>query len=352
MSWADRLENPGPLWQTVFWAPSRLYGAATALRTAAYERGWRETVRLPAPVFCLGNLTVGGSGKTPGVVWLVQYLQKRGRRPAVITRGYGRRGKDLRTVSDGGRVLLDVRQAGDEPLVLAARLPGVPVLAGADRAVAGRRALEDHGADCLVMDDGYQHLRLHRDLNLLCFDVFQDAALLEGPARLLPAGRLREPLAALGRAGVVFLTKADLAPETRLSALRRALTERAAGVPAAAVRYRLSFQDSPSGAAVPSEALRGSRVLALTGLARPAAFEESLRRLGADVASQRHPDHHFFTPEELDAARRRAAREERVVVVTEKDKIRLPADFACRVAALDWEPEEGDWIRRIDSVIA
>jgi tetraacyldisaccharide 4'-kinase len=259
----------------------------------------------------------------------------------------------LLVVSDPRSVLADGAQAGDEALLLARRLPGVPVVAGADRALAGRRALEDFSPDVLVMDDGFQHFRLHRDMDLACLDASQDGALFRRGA-LLPAGRLREPLSGLARAGVVFLTKSDLASPEDLAFLKERAAELAPEATVVPVRYRVSLWDLGN----PVKDAKGLPVLALSALARPEAFESSLRRLGAEVAAQRFRDHHVFTPWEREAALERARREGRRLVVTEKDRQRLPADFPCLVARLDWEPEDvrtktGEpWTSRIDSLIA
>ncbi|MGQ0644615.1 MAG: tetraacyldisaccharide 4'-kinase [Elusimicrobiota bacterium] len=336
------------IWRAVFWAPSRLYGAAAGLRRAAYSRGYLETVRLPVPVFCVGGLSAGGAGKTPGVVWLAERLRAKGRRPAVVTRGYGRRSEDaLTVVGDGERVLSDARAAGDEPLLMARRLPGVPVLAAADRALAARHACEAFGADCVVMDDGYQHFRLYRDLNLLCLDALEP---LGGP--LLPAGPWRENLEGLGRAGIIFLTKSNLCPKERLDALTEEVSRLAPGTPCVPVRYELSFFEGT--VEISRERMKDRPLLALSALAKPESFEAALGNLGADVAPCRFPDHHFFSDRDLRGARRRAEAEGRAVVVTEKDFQKLPPDFPCVTARLRWIPDASDdrWPIRIDSIIS
>lgn len=305
-----------PLWRAAAYVPSLLFRAAAAGRAAAYRRGHLETVRLPVPVLCVGNITVGGTGKTPAVIWLAEFLKKKGRRPAVITRGYG--------------------GSGDEPGLISARLPDVPVIADPDRARAGRRAVET-GADCLIMDDGFQHFRLHRDLDLVCVDAMRPFA----DDACLPAGTLREPVAGLTRAGVIFLTKVDFIPDERRRDWAVFFATVAPGVPVVPVSYGLGGD------------FRGKRVLALSGLARPESFEEALRRQGADVAALRYADHHVFTPAERAEASKRAEAEGRTVVVTEKDRRRLPDDFACKTARLEWIPEERpEWVRRIESAIS
>jgi tetraacyldisaccharide 4'-kinase len=362
-------EGFGWAWKGFFWPASLLYGAAVKGRSALYRRGWCETVRLPVPVFCVGNITVGGSGKTPGVIWLVEYLRRKGRRPAVITRGYGARSRaGVRIVSDGSGPLLSVEEAGDEPFLMARRLPGVPVLAGADRALAGREACEIFKADCLVMDDGYQHLRLFRSGNFLCLDATEVPALFEiAGAALLPAGRLRESLSSLWRADIVFLTRAEIMTPERLAAVRAKMEECLLDVPIVPVYGALSFYDHRTGLPVEEAFLSGGKVIAVSGLARPASFEEALRKRDMNVVCRRFPDHHFFSASERNALAARAQAEGRRLIVTEKDAVRLPADFPCLVARLEWSPwdgqvrEKGDttslprtvpWTQRIDSVIA
>lgn len=369
MSSLIRAPRPlGLLWKTFFWPASLLYGAAMRARSAAYRGGFLETVRLPVPVICVGNITVGGTGKTPGVIWLVEYLLKKGRKPAVITRGYGARASGVRVVSDGKGKVLPVAEAGDEPFLLAQRLPKVPVVAGAERALAGRTAIETFGADVLVMDDGFQHLRLFRNLNLLCVDAKEVAPLFRrGGAVLLPAGRLREPRSALWRADLVFLTRAELMTEERLAAARRRMEECLLDVPVVTVRGELAFYDNVTGAPVEEASLRGKPVFAVSGLARPESFEESLRKRGMTVTPWRFADHHFFTAEEREKIQSRARAGGAGVVMTEKDAVRLPPGFPCLVARLEWSPqdaqvrEKGDttelprtqpWTQRIDAVLA
>ncbi len=312
-----------------------MYGAAVRCRSWAYGKGILAVTRLPVPVFCVGNVTVGGTGKTPGVIWLVDYLQKQGRKPGVITRGYGRiNEKEPFVVSDGEKIAENGTESGDEPRLMAKRLPGVPVLAGADRASVGRMAVEKFGVDCLVMDDGFQHLGLFRDLDVVCVDAphFLSLFLKGNEGLLLPAGFFREPLAGLKRAGVVFLTKANLVSKQELGLVKQEIQKYVKeDVPVVSVRYELSF---------PSADLKNKRVLALSGLGNPESFERGLQRLGADVLGVRYKDHHVFSEKERQKILQKAEKEQRTVVVTEKDFQRLPADFPCVVAKLEWIPEE------------
>jgi len=342
----------GLLWRTFFWGPSLIYGGISRCRAWAYGNGVLETVRVPVPVFCMGNLTVGGSGKTPGVLWLVDELKKRGRRPAVVTRGYGRRGSaPVVLVPNRGEPIPDVQTIGDEPRLIARRT-GVPVVIGADRALACERAWEEFRPDCLVMDDGFQHHRIFRDRNFICLDarLAEKVFLNHAPTPLLPAGPWREWVSCLDRANMIFVTRAERLPGHRLSDLQKCLGER--GLKNTAVFGRLTFRDR-TGEIFPPEGLKGQRVLALSGLGDPASFENALTQVGALVAGERHGDHHYFTAQEGAAALARARREGRRLVVTEKDLERLPEAFPALVARLDWQmKEEGAWASVIESVFS
>ncbi len=330
-----------------------MFQAAAVARAWAYGRGYLETVRVPAPVFCVGNLTVGGSGKTPVVAWLADFLVKKGHRPVVLTRGYGRSSKDITLVANrDGQDFPDREVIGDEPGLLARRLPGVPLAVGADRARAAEQAIAAFGPDCFVMDDGFQHHRLYRDRNLLCLDarLAHEVWVRGEAAPFLPAGPWRESPGNAARADALLLTRAERLTEEERTGLRAALAP--LRKPLGFAHYRLSFWDPHAGKPVAAAELAGKPVLALSGLADPASFENSLERLGARVAVQRHGDHHVFTPADLARARERAEREGRVIVTTEKDAQRLPRDFPARVARLDLEWEDRLWTSVIDSAFA
>ena len=302
------------------------FRAAVALRGALYGAGLLPAARAAAPVFSVGNLAVGGSGKTPVALALARLLAGRGRTVAVLSRGYGARRGDARVVSDGRRLLLGAADAGDEPLLLARRLPGLRVLCGPSRAVLARRAVEELSADALVLDDGFQHRALARDLDL----VVLDAANPWGNGRLLPRGPNREGRGALARAGLAWLSRADQAEPASLEALRgicRALTGRPP------VESRHAVADLSDGAlerSLPAAGLAGRKVLLLAGIARPGGFRRTLEGLGARVAAERiFPDHHAFADRELEeafAAARAAGCD--LVATTEKDAVRLSTRWA------------------------
>jgi len=313
-----------------------LFRAGSAARTALYGAGLLRSARVGAPVVSVGNLVVGGSGKTPAVLEVARRLLARGRRVALLSRGYGASRTDARRVSGRGGLLLGAAEAGDEPTLLARRLPGVPVLCGPRRADLARLALAD-GADALVLDDGFQHRALARDLDLVVLDAGNPV----GNGRLLPRGPNREGLRALSRAGLAWLSRADQAAPADLERLR-ALALGATG--RAPVESRHAVSDVLDGQLTRSfgrEALAGRRVLLLAGIGRPEGFRRTVAGLAAQVAAARlFRDHHAFADAELDEAfgAARAAGCD-AVVTTEKDAVRLSPRWAAepllRVVVID-----------------
>lgn len=273
------------------------YGLGVRAARGLYDARLRRPRRLPRPVVSIGNLTWGGTGKTPLTAHLARALQHRGVRPAILLRGYG----------------------GDEPTVLRTLAPGVPVVVGADRVAGGRAAIAD-GAELLLLDDGFQHWRLSRDLDV----VLLDAAAPFGNGHLLPRGSLREPVSALRRADVVVITKTEAADPAPTVAHVKALQPRAWVTTA---RYRpTAFAEWPSGALQPLAALRGARAAVLSGIADPASFERLVDHLGVvPVVTRRFLDHHPYRPDEL-AELAAACRAQRIewVVTTLKDAVRFP----------------------------
>jgi tetraacyldisaccharide 4'-kinase len=328
-----------------------LFRAGAALRGVLYDAGILRAARAGVPVVSIGNVAVGGAGKTPAALAVARRLLVRGRRVAVLSRGYGATRKDPRVVSDGARVLLDAAEGGDEPVLVARRLPAAAVLCGPRRADLARTAVAEHGADALLLDDGFQHRALARDLDV----VVLDAANPFGNGRLLPAGPNREPRAALRRAGLVWLSRVDQAEPAGLEALR-ALARAATGEDPVESRHApVEIVDGALGRTFGVEALRGRRVLLLAGIARPAGFRRTLASLGAEVGAEAiFPDHHRFAAEDLAAALRaaEAARCE-LVVTTEKDAVRLPPAAAAdsRVRAVRIEAEIVRGGERLDAAL-
>jgi tetraacyldisaccharide 4'-kinase len=332
-----------------------LFRAGAAARGALYDSGLLAQARAGVPVISIGNVAVGGAGKTPAAIAVSARLAARGRRVAVLSRGYGASRSDPRVVSDGSRVLLGAGEAGDEPTLLARRLPGVAVLCGPRRAALAVTAVATLGADVLVLDDGFQHRALARDLDV----VVLDAANPFGNGHLLPRGPNREPRAALRRAGLVWLSRVDQADAEALEALR-ALAVEATGRDAVESRHApVDVVDGTLARSLGREALRGARVLALCGLARPGAFRRTLAALGAEVVAERaFPDHHRFTDRELDEALRAADAAGARAVTTEKDAVRLAparaADPRLCAVRIDAELVRGEdrLARALDAALA
>ena len=305
-----------------------LFGGATAARRWLHRRGFMATHELPVPVVVVGNLLVGGAGKTPAVIAVSALLRTQGWTPGIVSRGYGREREDevIEVAATS-----DVRRSGDEPLLLARRT-GAPVVVGRDRVAAGHALLQAHAeVDVIVSDDGLQHLGLGRDIEVLVFDE-------RGPSngRLLPAGPLREPMpdaatpAGAARAACIVLYNAT-APTTPLPGYtsRRSL----AGITSLAGWWR---GDTPSTAAL--EALRPRSVVAAAGLARPDRFFALLRDAGLTFSELALADHYDFAALPWPTGTGD-------VIVTEKDAVKLAPDrrIGARVwvAALDFEPEAG-----------
>jgi tetraacyldisaccharide 4'-kinase len=293
-------------------ALASLFAALASLRVAAYRRGWLRRTRLAGPVISVGNLGVGGSGKTPVVQRVTEILRDAGEPVAILSRGYGGRfrGPAL-VVSDGERVLASATEAGDEPVMLARSLPGVVVAIGRRRDVVGRVVEARFGRRVHVLDDGFQHLRLARDLDVLCLDVRD----LED--RPLPAGRLREAPSAVGRADLVLLTRLEAASASDLRSLEERLgRERTFRVSRRARGFRTAAGETAEAPA---------RVFLLAAIARPERFETDVAATGATIVGRAFfRDHHRFERAELlrVAARARDASAE-VVVTTAKDATRL-----------------------------
>lgn len=319
------------------------YAAGARLHRLAYQSRWLERTRLPCCVVAVGSPLVGGTGKTPLVAWLAAALRARGRHVAIASRGYGRRSRGLVVVSNGERILAATDQAGDEPLWLAARLPGVPVLVAEDRVAAGRHASVALGIDTLILDDGLQHHRLHYDVGIATLDG--EFGLGNGCG--LPRGPLREPLGMLDAADVLAVWECELPSDDE-----RRIERAAPGLRRLRLRRRSVAVRSLGGTVDHSpEGLRGMSVGVLSALANPAGFRRSVERLGAQVvAERRFADHHRYGPRDL----RRLGDSAAIWITSEKDALKLEAGWAkgvdVRVLASALEVDESasfvEWLDR------
>ncbi len=309
-----------PLVRVGLSAAAAVFHVALASRSASYRIGLLSTRGLPVPVISVGNVTVGGSGKTPLAEVVVLALRDMGARPALISRGYGRRTRGVRIVADSGGIRLGARDGGDEPVLLAERLPGVPVVVGESRYDAGAVAVGTCGAGSLVLDDGFQHRTLRKDLEIVVVSGLDPW----GNGRLFPRGSLREPLSALRRAGLVVVTNPPTS--TAVSDIARGLRKTGSAATVISGAYHpTSLRRGDHGPAEGPEALAGRKVLALAGLAAPKGFVTTAARLGAEVVElAEFPDHYWYTTSDLArvAARARETGAE-AVLTTEKDWVRL-----------------------------
>ncbi len=310
-----------------------LYSLVMRLRAAAFAAGLLRSHKLPRPVISVGNITLGGTGKTPMTAWLARYFLSRGKRVAVLSRGYGGRLEGtVAIVADGNRRLLEPEEAGDEPCLLADLVPGVMVVIGSDRYRAGCLAMERLNPDIFILDDGFQHLRLRRDLNILLLDSREPFA----NGRTLPAGFLREPVSAAGRA--------DLALFTRCSDDVQVTVPLPVNVPTCRARHRLSgFTSLSDSTQRRFEELAGLRGVAFAGIADPAGFFDELEHEGVVLAATlAFPDHTGYGDDEC-AALARLLRSTRAdyLITTAKDAVKLMAlgseEVPCYVASLELE---------------
>jgi tetraacyldisaccharide 4'-kinase len=304
---------------------SVLYGAVTRTRLSLYRRGTFHSTKLDRPVISVGNITTGGTGKTPLVEWVARTLAAEGKKVCVLTRGYGRDNPDRQVVvSDGNNVMASPSEAGDEPFLLAKNLAGVAaVISNADRIEAGKGAIKHLGTDCFVLDDGFQHLRLERDLNIVTIDATNPW----GGGHLLPYGRLREPLSGLSRADCVVITRTDQA--NNLDALRDEIRHHTGNAPIFNSRMRIKNERET----IPAP------VAAFCAVGNPRSFFNQLKH--ETVLQKSFPDHHRYSQSDIDAlsdaARRAGAKS---LITTAKDAVKLKSiSFSLPCFVLEIEPE-------------
>jgi tetraacyldisaccharide 4'-kinase len=316
---------------------SKIYARLMWARVRCFDERLAPVHSLGCLVISVGNLTVGGTGKTPVVEKFARALTDGGRRVAILSRGYKSTPLPLhqrildafrpiedqtppRLVSDGRAILLDSAMAGDEPFMLASNLKDVVVLVDKNRIKSGLYAIKNFRVDTLLLDDGYQYLYLKERIDILLVD--REAPF--GNRHILPRGTLREPPEHLRRADYIFITKCDGSDLSDLKAELRGYNPHAEFIECK--HEPLHLEDIVTGERKPLEFLQEARVGALSGIARPESFEEGLRRLGAQVLfSRRYADHHRFSEDEIhNMIQRTKGRGARMVITTEKDAVRLP----------------------------
>lgn len=301
---------------------SVIYGLIMRARATYYSNPERQE-SLPVPVISIGNLNIGGSGKTPVSIACAKLLSEMGRKVAVISRGYRRKNeKTIAIVSDGERILLSPKESGDEPQMVAKRLPGIIVAVGANRAEAARLAIEEQGVDAIVLDDGFQHMKLSRDLNIVVIHGEQAF----GSGWPLPRGPLREFPSALRRASLIVInTTVGEKPE-----LIDRLRKLQAPVPPLRFKYQISGLYSPDGTPGPFVTeLKGVRVAAFAGTADPESFFGFLNRYGISIATRiGFRDHHWYTEKDFEMLAEISARVGiEYIITTEKDGVKIPENL-------------------------
>lgn len=342
---------------SLLWTAAWLYGAGMHLRRSFYEQGVLSRHRLRCFVISVGNLCLGGTGKTPMVLHLTKLLQNMGCGVAVVSRGYkGLCEKAGAVVSDGCDILCDARHAGDEPYLMAKLLPGVPVVVGADRVAAGRTAVARFHPDVLILDDGFQHLRLHRDLNLLLLDGRNPF----GNSYVLPRGILREPQSALRKADAVILTRCDNAgTANHYDRIKNLVSWQ----PVFRSFHRSTLRAMLPAGQLPVETFPGRldpdfhnifkdrRVFAFSGLAQNQAFQDSVRMLGAKVVGTLgFEDHHHYSVDDVGRIAQAAqSAGSDCLVTTDKDYVRWPPEVRFPLTlivlgvGIDFAGDQEDW---------
>ncbi len=295
--------------RTILNAVSFIYRLIINLRNLLYDHKILQETKLPCPIISVGNITVGGTGKTPCVIRIARMLQEQGFKPAVLSRGYGGKStKPVNIISDGKNIIASSLEAGDEPLLIARSLKNIPVITGPKRVLTGWAAIDEFGANVLICDDAFQHRQIYRDINLVLLDMKKPL----GNGYLLPRGELREPLSGLNRAAAFIQTRTDEVQKinstiNKLSILKNIPVFMSAHTPVDIVSGDYSRQ-------LPLSVLKGKRICAFAGIAGPESFKKTIEAAGAIIISlESFPDHHCYNAQDLE--------------IISKDFIKTKADF-------------------------
>ncbi len=332
-----RQDRKASLIRGVLYVLSLVFKVAIKCRRALYNLRLMRDATLGVQVIAVGNLTVGGTGKTPVVEKFARELQDAGRKVAILSRGYRSKPRPLherllnklllrqditppKVVSDGQSLLLDSESSGDEPYMLASNLRDVVVLVDKDRVKSGRYAIQKFGCDTLLLDDGFQYWKLRGRRHDVVLIDYQNPF---GNGHLLPRGTLREPPSHLGRAHTIFITKIDGSAQELRNRIQKINSK--AGI-IECVHHPLFFEDLFTGEQLPLEHVRHRRLATISGIAQPESFEQSLIRLGNQIVYQRRfADHHRYTQQEvLDVINRGVKRQAEILITTQKDAVRFP----------------------------
>lgn len=304
-------------WRTLLTPVSWIYAGIITARNYLYDKHLLGITVANCPVISVGNITTGGTGKTPLVEFLTSHLLGRGRKIVVLSRGYGRKSRGTVIVSDGVSLLCGAAEGGDEAVQVARKFPRCVVVVDENRRRGAQYAVDSFAPDVIVLDDGFQHRALHRDLDIVVLDESRNASSI----RMLPAGNRREPLSSLERAHFFVHNRAEESPDRMTAA-----GEGGGGTPSAGMRYEIrGFFDGQNGMPVPAETLRAGNITAFCGVGHPASFRSLLIRSGLTPAAfLEFPDHHKYTRKDFSMIREESRRAgSGFLLTTEKDAVRI-----------------------------
>ncbi len=301
--------------QKILYLLSQIYGFIVKTRIFFYKKGILKSTHLPVPVISVGNITMGGTGKTPVVEYISRYLQDKGKRVAILSRGYA-----AHIRQENGSPVKNAYN--DEYLLFQENIPNVPNLLGKDRVKSGLAAIEHFQAEYLLLDDGFQYLRLARDLNIAIVDVLNPF----GYDRIIPGGMLREPLEELRRADLIMLTHVDQCSIDRVNFIRNRIQKISEHTPfVETVHKPVCLESAKDSAVLNINCLRGKRVFAFCAIGNPASFRKSIEGLGTTIVNLRiFPDHHLYTVPELRALNKEAHHvAPDAIIITQKDRVKI-----------------------------
>lgn len=319
-------------------------GGLVRLRNRAYDAGLLPVFKANAKVICLGNISLGGTGKTELTLWCAERLMQKGFNIAILTRGYGRSSRQQEVVYLPNGERPEVRRVGDEPIFLATRLKKVAVIVGTDRVASAALACKEFSAERLLLDDGFQHRRLARDLNLVCLDD----RVLEAP-EIFPRGALREGMDSIQRADFVIVKTERSSQEFQRHFQN--IFQFALPSPFAFFHYELShLRNLSNGKEFPPSWLEGKEILSFSAIAHPESFERMLARSGGKIRSgKKFADHHFYDETELASLLEESQAKGWILLTTEKDAVKLPENFPAFVASIRIRWREGE--KELESLI-
>lgn len=357
------------LFRYLFFILSRFYYLAIKARWLIYRLGIVHEIRILCTVISVGNITWGGTGKTPAVIMIAKLLVEMGKRVTVLSRGYGREKKkdkknEIAIISNGERVILSSREAGDEPYLLSKNLPGVPIIVGKDRIESGKYAIERFASEVVVLDDGFQYWPLKKDLDIVTVDCSNPY----GNGYLIPRGQLREPISHLSRADIFLLTRANLVSREDLDRITGDLERlNPESIILESIHRPKYLESAFSGEKKGLDFIRDRRVVAFSSIGNPYSFEKTLEGLGAKIIKIfQFPDHHNYNRRdfrEIEAiCRSDLEKGEAIAVTTEKDGVRLEGSISPEADRIHWEiwilkveleiiRGKEEWLRKIESYI-